>query len=119
MSTVWRVMLSHKLWDQEQYECNFASQPSIAQAKGARRMVVCPKKGDPVVFVIRGKMRMRGFVDSDGFVEGTDHQTDPCNIGDHRPHAEPKEFARVTVTEIGLCQDIRRTRQATWAKIVL
>jgi hypothetical protein len=113
-------MLSPKLWDQEKYEHSLTIHPElrkIAQSKGKCKMVVCPKKGDSVVFVYKKKIVMKGYLDSDGFVSGTDHRVHSCNTGNTRPHTEPSEFAWVHITETGLSQDIRCTGQRTWAKI--
>jgi hypothetical protein len=80
-------------------------------------MVSCPKKGDSVSFVFKGKIIMRGIVDSDGFQTGIDHQEDSSNIGEYRPHAIPPEFCWVRITEVGLSEKIRPTGQRTWAKM--
>ncbi len=118
MQTHWRVMLNSKLWNQSKYEMQFAEFPEarrIAQSKGKCRMVKCPKKGDAVSFVLKGKVVMRGFVDSSGFEFGTNHQEHSCNIGKHRLHAEPQEFAWVQIEQVGLSENIRCTGQRTWA----
>ena len=117
----WRVMMNHKLWNQDKYEQEFYVSPErrrIAQSKGRCKMVVCPKKGDSVVFVLKGKIVMKGVVDSDGFVTGTDHQTDSCNSDDGvRSHAEICDFAWIMITEVGLSQEIRKTGQRTWVSM--
>ena len=113
-------MLNQKLWNQEQYERSFQLQPEvrrIAQSKGLCNMVICPKKGDYVAFVLKGKIVMKGYVDSDGFEEGSNHKLHSCNIGDIREHTNSNKFAWVIITEVGLSQDIRKTGQRTWAKM--
>jgi len=121
MTTSWRVMLNPSLWDQKKYENEFLTRPNevsrLAQSKGMGRMVSCPKKGDLASFIIKGKVVMRGTVESDGFENGTENQTDSCNIGIVRPHAVPSEFVWIRITEVGLSEDIRPTGQRTWAKM--
>jgi hypothetical protein len=120
MVTTWRVILNSKLWNQKKYEEDFHSQPSItklAQSKGRCRMINCPKKYDIVYFVCKGKIVMKGVLDSDGFLNGTEHQTDSYNIGNIRRHAIPPEFAWIVINEVGLSIPIRRTGQRTWAKM--
>jgi hypothetical protein len=118
--TVWRVLLNDKLWDQKKFETNFhvtAGDVRIAQSKGGRKMVTLPHIGDTVFFVIKGKIVMRGVMESDGFITGTEHQTDPCNTGVHRFHAETTEFAWVRVTDVGMAEPIKWVGQRTWAKV--
>ena len=74
MPNSWRVMLNSRLWNQSKYEEDFVIRPEVrrlAQSKGRRRMVKCPKKGDMASFVLKGKVVMRGIVESDGFENGT------------------------------------------------
>lgn len=113
-------MLNSRLWNQKRFEEDFLLRPEVrrlAQSKGRCRMVSCPKKGDEVFFVIKGKIVMRGTVDSDGFQEGTAHQEHSCNIGDAREHSVPNEFTWVKIEEVGMSQSIRGTGQRTWAKM--
>lgn len=120
MPKLWRVMLNSKLWNQEKFENDFYTCPEmrrLAQSKGRCPMKVNPIKDDLVCFVFKGKIVMRGFVESNGFENGTDHQNHSCNIGTNRLHAEPTEFAWVRITEIGLCENIRPSGQRTWAKM--
>lgn len=120
MTTSWRVMINPSLWDYENFKEEFVrnhENKRVAQSKGRCHMVVCPKKGDLVSFVIKGKIVMRGVVDSDGFENGTDHHLDPCNVGSVRPHSLPHEFVWVRITDVGLSEHIRRTGQRTWAKM--
>ena len=120
MSISWRVMLNSSKWNQKKYENDFREQPEVrrlAQSKGRCKMVSCPKKGDLVSFVFKGKIIMRGVVDSNGFEYGTEHQLHSSNIGEYRPHAEIKEFVWVKITEVGLSEEIRKTGQRTWAKM--
>ena len=120
MSNSWRVMLSSRLWDQSKYEREIVTHPELkrlAQSKGRRHMVKCPKKGDLVSFVFKGKIVMRGTVDSDGFENGTWHREHSCNIGESRPHTDPTEFIWINITEVGLSEDIRFTGRSTWAKM--
>jgi len=115
MPTSWRVVLNSTLWNQAKFEKS--ENRMLAQSKGACRMVTCPKKGDNVSFVLKGKIVMKGIVESDGFVIGIDHKKDSCNLGEHRIHALTNEFAWIKITEIGLSIDIRPTGQRTWAKM--
>ncbi len=120
MSLSWRVMLSSSRWNQTKYENDFHKLPEvrrIAQSKGMCKMVICPKKGDLVSFVNKGKIVMKGIVDSDGFENGIDHQIHSCNMNNYRPHATPNEFAWIKIIEVGLSEDIRPTGQRTWAKM--
>lgn len=119
--TSWRVVLNSKLWDQDLFEKRYLSNPtqnnSLAQSKGKARMILCPKKGESVVFVYKKKIVMKGYLETDGFIVGTDHQNDVCNKGSVREHAEEKEFAWVKITDVGLSEDIRATGQRTWARM--
>jgi len=119
-SNCWRVMLNPSRWNQAKYENDFYERPELrrlAQSKGMCRMIYCPKKGDLVSFVLKGKIIMKGIVDSDGFQTGLDHQEDASNIGDFRIHAMLPEFCAVNITEVGLSEKIRFTGQRTWAKM--
>ena len=119
MTRSWRVNINKYLWDQEWYEAVCHTHPEerrLAQSKGRARMRICPAKGDNVVFVVKGVIRMKGVVESDGFLEGTDHQRSPYNMGATRLHAEHPEFAWIRITDIGLSQQIRKTGQRTWAQ---
>ena len=120
MPISWRVMLNARRWNQNKYEEEFVLSPevrSLAQSKGMCHMVLCPKKGDEASFVLRGKVVMRGIVDSNGFENGVDHKQHSCNTGEARPHAVPEQFVWIRITEIGLSEDIRPTGQRTWAKM--
>jgi len=113
-------MLNHRLWKQDQYEKDFASRPEVrrlAQSKGNCHMTSCPKKGDTVSFVLKGKIIMRGVVESDGFEHGTAHQEDSYNDGTMRLHATTPQFAWIRIEEVGLSVSIRPTGQRTWAKM--
>ncbi len=117
MATSWRVMLSSKRWDQDKFVEMFDPETTyLAQSKGQCRMINLPRRGDNVVFVLKGKIVMKGFVDSDGFQTGTAHQNHSCNIGQNRIHAVPEEYAMVRITDVKLSQEIRKTGQRTWAK---
>ena len=122
MTTAWRVMLNSSRWNHKEYETQFYLNPDvhhIKQSRGLCKMVTIPKKGDIVSFVCKGKIIMRGVVESDGFEHGTDHQKDRFNLGElrDRPHSTCREFARVLIKEVGLSIDIRPTGQRTWAKM--
>jgi hypothetical protein len=108
-------MLNSRRWNQVQYEEEFNNPEArhFPQSKGACRMVSCPQKGDLVSFVCKGKIIMKGIVESE-FETGTQHQLHSCNIG-HRPHAIPTTFAWINITEIRLSEPIRNTGQRTWA----
>lgn len=120
MPNSWRIMLNGRLWNQRKYEEDWTNRPEvrrIAQSKGMRHMVLCPKKGDIVSFVLKGNVVMRGIVDSDGFENGTAHQHHSCNTGVTRRHAITTKFIWIKITEVGLSEYIRPTGQATWAKM--
>jgi len=113
-------MLNHHLWKQDKYEEDFAIHPEVrrlAQSKGNCRMISCPKKGDIASFVLKGKIVMRGVVESDGFEYGTAHQEHSCNDGTLRLHATTPQFAWIRIKEVGLSENIRPTGQRTWAKM--
>ncbi len=113
-------MLSTKLWDQAAYEADWNERPEVrrlAQSKGRALMRVVPQYGDEVSFVYRGKIVMKGVMDSDGFVSGDAHQHHSCNRGAVRPHTDVNEFAWVRITTVGLADDIRKTGQRTWLRI--
>jgi hypothetical protein len=118
--TNWRVMLSHKLWNQYAYNVLWATSPEanyIAQSKGRCRMVLCPAKDDTLVFVMKGHIAMKGIVKSNGFMRGDMHRQHSCNTGEERDHAAPSEYALCEITEI--CEEpqaIRKTGQRTWLK---
>ncbi len=116
----WRVMLSSSLWNQKKYEEDFAVYPEVrrlAQSKGRCKMVLCPKLGDLVYFVMKGKIIMKGIVESDGFENGIYHQEHSCNIGGIRHHSIPTEFVWIKITEVGLSENIKPTGRRTWAKM--
>ena len=119
MATSWRVMLSSKLWNQDKFVEMFNPEipetTYLAQSKGQCRMVKLPQRGDSVVFVRKGKIVMKGFVDSDGFQTGTAHQNHSCNTGQNRAHAALEEYAMVRITDVKPSQEIRKTGQRTWA----
>ena len=120
MANTWRVLLNPKYWNQVKYERDFATRPEVhylSQSKGGRRMISCPQKGDIVLFVIKGKIRMRGIMESNGFETGTCHQEHSCNTGTIRPHEFVEEYARVKIIEVGLSDDIDFFGQHTWHKL--
>lgn len=121
MTTTWRVILNHRLWNQKKFETDFLrcseEMCRLPQSKGRCRMVSCPKKGDIVKFALNGKIVMTGIVDSNGFEIGTAHQEDTYNIGDVRPHSIPDEFVWIIINEVGLSETILPTGQRTWVKI--
>jgi hypothetical protein len=120
-STSWRVMHNPRIWDQARYAHDFTNgslkDRRIAQSKGCCTMVSCPEKGDTVSFVSKGRIVMKGIIESNGFQLGTDHQEDVYNTGGGRAHAIPLEFAWIRIIEVGLSEPIRRTGQRTWAKM--
>ncbi len=119
--TNWRVMLNAALWNQEEFARKWekGERPMLAQSRGNARMVALPQRGDSVDFVLKGKIRMRGTVASDGFVTGTAHQNDDCNSGEARPHAELNQFAWVLINEVvsePVARAVPFTGQRTWLK---
>lgn len=117
----WRVLLNSKLWNQKAYAALWNANPEeriLSQSKGGRIMKVCPQEGDHVSFVLQGVVVMRGVVLSNGFERGVEHQTHACNKGSERTHAEHPEYAQIEITT--LCsggEKVRRTGQATWARV--
>jgi hypothetical protein len=116
-------MTSSTFWDQEKFEKGaLGKHPewlyNFAQSKGRAPMKVCPLKGDTVLFVWKGHIRMRGVVVSDGFIAGVAHQHHACNIGAKRPHTEKELFALINITGPYTKIPIRPTGQRTWAKYV-
>ena len=119
MTETWRVMLSSKCWNQPKYEDDWHEKPEVrrlAQSKGNKHMKKTPQKGDIAIFILKGKIVMKGVVDSDGFENGSYHRIHSCNIGDNRKHTDSPEFAWVDITEVGLSEDVRLTGQQTWIK---
>jgi hypothetical protein len=114
-------MLNPHLWKQDKYEEDFVSHPEVRrlpQSKGNCHMISCPKRGDTASFVFKGKIVMRGVVESDGFEHGTAHQEPhSCNDGVLRLHIDFPQFAWIRIEEVGLSENIRRTGQRTWAKM--
>ena len=119
----WRVLLSPKLWDQKAYAALWNMNPEeriLYQSKGGRTMKACPQEGDHISFVYQGFVVMRGVALSNGFERGVAHKNHSCNKGSERKHAEHPEYARINITE--LCrggEKVRRTGQATWARVCL
>ena len=110
--------MNASLWNQAAFAEKAAQQPErLAQSKGKARMKAMPRRGDTVDFVLKGKIIMRGIVESDGFLSGTLHQRDTFNLGEERPHAEVNEFAMIK--EIRLLAEpiaVPFTGQRTWLK---
>jgi hypothetical protein len=118
---VWRVMLNDKLWKQNDFADQWkkGEKQLLAQSKGQARMVALPARDDSVVFILKGKVIMRGTVSSHGFLEGTAHQNDKNNIGPTRAHAELNQFAWILINEV-LAEPKpvpRPTGQRTWVKV--
>ena len=121
----WRVLINPKNWDQKKYEGEWngprPEQKRFPQTKGRAKMAVVPLKNDRINFVISGKIVMRGYVESDGFLVGDAHKDEhSCVIGtlrdrpwDHRVN----EYLMVKIDEVGLSIPIRHTGQRTWAKM--
>lgn len=123
---VWRVNLSSKFWDQNEFERQYNLQHiedrplyRLAQSKGNRRMVNKPKRDDIVKFVLKGKIVMRGEFDCEKFIAGNEHQASLCNRGELRDrlHALNQEYAWIRITEVGLHQRVPFTGQATWLDV--
>jgi len=118
--SLWRINLNSKLWDQASFAGQWrqGEKQLLAQSKGAARMVTIPSRDDSVVFVLKGKIVMRGTVSSDGFLEGTAHQNDENNRGVTRAHAEPKQFAWILINEVlAEPRAVPLTGQRTWLKV--
>jgi hypothetical protein len=118
--TVWRVLLNHKLWKQEEYERLWDELPEVhrfAQSKGRCAMRIVPQKGDTILFVIQGRIRMKGIALHSGFRTGSAHREHSCNTGAVRAHAEVDEYTWIKITEIRLSEPIDWKGQRTWAKL--
>ena len=116
----WRVNLNSKLWDQSKYTQLWnekSKERRLAQSKGGCRMVLCPTQGDEVSFVYKGKIVMKGYVESDEFEHGTAHQNHSCNLQTIRPHSVPEYFVWIRITEINLSIDVPHRGQRTWIKM--
>jgi hypothetical protein len=117
---LWRINLNGKLWKQDAFADQWkkGERQLLAQSKGNARMVALPKRGDSVAFVLKGKIVMRGTVNSDGFLEGTAHQNDQNNQGSTRAHAETKQFAWILINEVlAEPRAVPLTGQRTWLKV--
>ena len=115
----WRVMLPAKRWDQAAYETKWSQALSVqeqrfAQAKGAAKMVRCPRKDERVAFVMNGEVVMRGHVLSEGFVFGV-----PAVQTETDPGIECNEIAWVQITKVGLHEKVAPSGPRTWAKMPL
>ena len=117
MPLTWRVMLSSRYWDQKKYKTQWKESPEskyLSQSKGNATMVKVPSKGDIVYFVLKGKIIMKGYLETDGFITGDAHRNHSCNIGQIRPHTIKDEYAICKITDVDLAIDIRHTGQRTW-----
>ena len=123
---IWRVNLSAKLWNQNEFVRLYNLQNEadrtkyrLAQSKGNRHMVNMPHQGDLVKFVLKGKIVMKGVFDCQEFIIGIEHQSSSCNIGkiEDRIHSLNQEYAWVRITEVGLNQTVPFTGQATWLDV--
>jgi hypothetical protein len=115
----WRVMLPSKNWDQTVFEQKWSQAMSLqeqrfAQAKGAAKMVRCPRKDERVAFVMNGEVVMRGHVLSEGFVFGV-----PTLQTETDPGVETTEIAWVQITRVGLHEKVAPSGPRTWAKMPL
>jgi hypothetical protein len=113
MVSIWRVLLSSKLWNQYKYEKDWVSYPEIRRLPQSRGRA---KKNDIVYFVYNRKIVMKGYVDSDKFEENSKLQFHSCNIGNNRQH-DVHEYVYIYVTEIGLSENIAWKGQRTWVKL--
>lgn len=89
MTTSWRVIINSKLWNYRQFVDEWKSSGEkgmIPQSKGRCIMKKCPVKNDVVFFVIKGTIRMKGYVVSETFEVGECHKGDRHNEGIERPH---------------------------------
>ena len=109
-----------RLW-REQPEVRY-----LAQSKGKCKMVRRPNKGDEVLFVLQGRICMRGIVVSDGFIDGSEHKEHSCFTDQCRPHTEPNTFARIHIRDEPRTEEIPDTAwtrrgpwkgQRTWARV--
>jgi len=123
--TTWRVLINPEKWDQRKYVDEWngprPEQKRFAQTKGRAKMRTVPRKNDRVNFVISGKIVMRGYVDTDGFLEGDAHKDEhSCVKGTlrERPWDHVNKYLWVKIDEILKVPElIRRTGQRTWAKM--
>ena len=78
----WRVLINPKLWDQKEFVRKFNELPEesyLRQSKGRCVMRSVPKTGDTILFVIKGRVVMKGIMESDGFEIGSAHRVHSCN----------------------------------------
>lgn len=129
--TTWRVLINPKNWDQQKFADEWnGSRPEqkekgFPQTKGCAKMKTVPRKNDRVNFVISGKIVMRGYVDTDGFLEGDAHKDEHSCVNScvkgtlrERPWDHVNEYLGVKIDEILKVPElIRRTGQRTWAKM--
>jgi hypothetical protein len=118
-SIEWRVMVPSKNWDQAAFETKWSQALSVqeqrfAQAKGAAKMVRCPRKDERVAFVMNGEVVMRGHVLSEGFIFGV-----PTVQSEAEPGSEANEIAWVQITKVGLHEKVALSGGRTWAKMPL
>jgi hypothetical protein len=123
--TIWRVLLSRKEWNQEDYEARCRiDEPlkKLPQSKGNLPMNKQPKKGDVALFVFKEgnhneNIVMIGIIEEDGFLIGTDHQHHPNNCGLTRNHALPKEFIWVRIIQFVSIRGLPVKGQRTWVTL--
>lgn len=112
----WIVRWNVKLYDAEnRYVEGLRKSITVHQSKGRARMRVVPHVGDNVVVAWKGRIRMRGTV-TQGFVAGTEHQTDNANLGNNRPHAEPEYYATIELRSVVDPVRIPFTGRQTWVR---
>ena len=114
MST-WRVLINPKLFAWKKFIEDRNSR--INQSKGRCEMRILPKAGDTILFVIKGRIKFKGIMESDGFCIGDSHRDDPYNIGESRSHSAPDYYAKVKILSTDLDDPIEWKGQRTWAKV--
>lgn len=112
--TTWTVRWNSKLYNvDDRYAEGLEKSMTIHQSKGKARMKTVPHIGDNVNIVWNGHIRMQGKV-TQGFIPGTEHQTDEANLGNDRPHAEPEYYAILELKSVINPVRIPFTGRRTW-----
>ena len=112
----WRVLWNPKLYDVDaRYEEGLNNVIKINNSRGRAIMRDLPQVGETVIVVWAGYARMIGQI-IQGFTEGMDHQTDPRNKGEYRPHAEPPCFAVLELRSIRTPTPVPFMGQRTWVR---
>jgi hypothetical protein len=99
----WRIVMSHKWWDQDKFEKEFETIPQtrwLWQSKGKAAMKRVPKKDDTFIVQYKGRGVMEGVV-HEGFTldPKSEKHIHSCNKGGS-PHSNETEVALLHVLRI-------------------